>query len=42
MDNIDLKLYDYVDKGKYIGKASNNLYLVFKNDGKVISYDKYI
>ena len=42
MDNIDLKLYDYVDKGKYIGKASNSLYLVFKNNGKVISYDKYI
>ena len=42
MDKIDLKLYDYIEKGKYIGTASNNLYLVFKKDGKKIDYDKYI
>ena len=42
MDRIDLKLYDYVDKGTYIGTAHSNLYLVFKKDGKVIPYDKYI
>ena len=42
MDSIDLKIYDYVDKGTYIGKASKNLYLVFKKNGKVLDYDKYI
>ena len=42
MDNIDLNLYDYVKKGKYIGTANSNLYLVFKKNGKKIDYDKYI
>lgn len=42
MDRIDLKLYDYVDKGTYIGTSHNNLYLLFKRNGKVIPYDKYI
>ena len=42
MDSIDLKLYDYVKKGTYLGRASKNLYMVFKQDGNVIDYEKYL
>ena len=42
MDNINVKLYDFVNKGDYLGSVSNNLYMVFKSNGKVLNYDKYI
>lgn len=42
MDSIDLKLYDYVDNGTYIGKASNYLYMVFKKDGNSLNYEDYL
>ena len=38
-----IKLYDYVEKGSALGEVENNLlYLVFKKDGKVLSYEKNI
>ncbi len=44
--NINLnnfKLYDYIEKGEYIGEANNNtLYLYFRKDGKYIDYKEYI
>lgn len=41
--NLNLKLYDYVEKGSILGNVKgNNLYLVFKKDGKTIDYTKYI
>lgn len=41
IDNPNVKLYDYVEKGKLLGDVKNkNLYLVFKKDGKVLSYEK--
>lgn len=41
IDNQNVKLYDYVEKGKLLGDVKNkNLYLVFKKDGKVLSYEK--
>lgn len=42
MDNVNVSLYDYVKKGKYIGNVKNNLYLVYKKNGKILDYDKYI
>lgn len=42
VDNISVKLYDYVKKGEILGEASDNLYLVYKKDGKVLDYEKYI
>ena len=42
MDSIDLKLYDYIESGSYLGKASNNLYMVFKKDGNVLNYEDYL
>ena len=43
INNPNVKLYDYVVKGKLLGDVkNNNLYLVFKKDGKVLSYEKNI
>lgn len=42
LDNINVKLYDYVSKGSLIGNCSNELYLVFKKDGKIINYENKI
>ena len=41
--NNKVKLYDYVDKGTYIGDTlDNKLYLTFKQDGNILNYEKYI
>lgn len=42
MDKIDVKLYDYIEKDKVIGTASDNLYLVFQKDGKYLDYKTVI
>ena len=40
---MNLKMYDYVNKGDYIGEVKNNkLIMVFKKDGKKDDYQKYI
>lgn len=40
---INLKLYDYVEKGKLIGETQNDkLYLVFYKDGKYLNYKNFI
>lgn len=40
-DNI--KLYDYIEKGEYIGQVkTDKLYLVFQKNGTVIDYKEYI
>ena len=43
LDNINVKLYDYVSKNDLLGTASNNtLYLLFSKDGKYLDYKEYI
>jgi murein DD-endopeptidase MepM/ murein hydrolase activator NlpD len=43
IDNLNVKLYDYVEDGSLIGETiSDKLYLVFKKDGKALDYKKYI
>lgn len=43
LEKSDLKLYDYVEKGKLLGKVENNeLYLFGQIDGKFVSYKKYM
>ncbi len=42
INNVNVKLYDYIEKGKIIGEADNYLYLVFKKDGKILNYEDYI
>ena len=38
-----IKMYDYVEKGNYIGKAiSKEIYLIFQKNGKVLNYQDYI
>ena len=42
IDNTNVKMYDYVKKGERIGEAKDYLYLVYKKDGEVLDYEKYI
>lgn len=42
LSNINVKLYDYIDKGSLIGNCNNELYLVFSKDGNNLNYDKKI
>ena len=42
LDNVNVNLYDYVEKGSLLGSVSEELYLVFKNKGEIVSYEKYI
>lgn len=43
IENISLKMYDYIKKGDYIGNTKGNkLYLVFSKDDKFLDYEKYI
>ena len=39
---IDVSMYEYVSSGSLIGSCDDNLYLVFKKDGNVLDYKKYI
>lgn len=41
--NINLKMYDYVEKGTIVGNVNDSkLYLVFKKDGKIVGYENYL
>lgn len=38
-----IKLYDYIEKGEYIGRAkTTKMYLIFQKDGEVLDYKNYI
>lgn len=37
-----LKLYDYIEKGTFIGEANKTLYMVFSKDDKYLNYEDYI
>lgn len=40
---VDLKLYDYIEKGTLLGEAKEeNIYLVFQKDGKFLDYKDYL
>ena len=39
----NIKLYDYIEKGKLLGEVKDNkLYMVFQKDGKYLNYKKYL
>lgn len=43
LENINVKMYDYVEKGFALGNTSSDkLYLVFKKDGENYDYEKYL
>ena len=43
LKSISVKLYDYVQKGSYIGENKDDfMYLVFKKEGNIVDYKNYI
>lgn len=42
LSNINVKLYDYLEKGNLIGNCDDNLYLVYKKDGEFLDYEDKI
>jgi len=42
INDTSLKLYDYVEKGSFIGEVNNDLYMVFSRDGNYLNYEEYI
>lgn len=43
VDPVNVKMYDYVEKGEMIGQTlTDQLYLVFQKEGKFLDYKEYI
>ena len=42
LNEVEVKLYDYVEKGEILGSISDKLYINFEKDGKYLSYEKYL
>lgn len=42
INEINVKLYDYIKKGSLIGSVDEILYLVFMKNGDIVSYEEYI
>ena len=43
MAKTTIKLYDYVEKGAYLGTTKDNiLYLAYQKDGKFLNYKEYL
>lgn len=43
LETTSVKLYDYVEKGTYLGQTKDNiLYLVYSKDGKFLDYKEYL
>lgn len=42
IENVNLSLYDYVEKGALLGSAhSEEIYLIFQKDGQYLEYEEY-
>ena len=41
LSDINVKLYDYVEKGSLLASTNNNLYLVLESEGKYLDYETY-
>lgn len=43
LGNVNVKLYDYVEKGNLLGEANgNSFYVVYQKDGNYLDYKEYI
>ncbi len=43
MEKSSVKLYDYVEKGQYLGTPKDNtLYLIYQKDGTFLDYKEYL
>lgn len=42
LKNISIKLYDYVEKGTYLGESENNyIYILYSKENKFLDYTNY-
>ncbi len=42
LSSWNVKLYDYVEEGTPLGVVNKELYLVYKKEGEMISYEDYL
>ena len=42
LDDVNVELYDYVEKGEVLGICDKQLYLIFEKDNKYLSYEEYL
>lgn len=42
LDDVNVELYDYVEKGEVLGICNKQLYLIFEKDNKYLSYEEYL
>lgn len=43
VSNINIKIYDYVEKGMLLGEVNdNNLYLLFQKEGEFLNYKEHL
>lgn len=42
IEQVNVNLYDYVEKGTLLGECSDNLYLVYKQNGEILDYEQYL
>lgn len=42
ISHVDIKLYDYVEKGTLLGECEKNLYILYKQNGEILDYEKYL
>ena len=42
LSNVSVKLYEYLSSGSFVGSCNNDLYLVFKKDGRVLDFKEFI
>lgn len=42
ISEVNVNLYDYIQKGSLIGNVNEKLYLVFIKNGEVVNYEEYI
>ena len=42
VEEVNIKVYDYVSEGVSLGTAHKELYLVFEKDGESVDYKEYI
>lgn len=42
VENTNYQLYDYVKKGEILGVSNKYLYVLYKQNGKVLNYEEYL
>lgn len=43
IDNLDVRIYEYIERGSSLGRMSGNeLFLMFKRDGEALEYEQHL